>query len=107
LDNENNPTWIPKENMLVIIMHKNPLWGKLNDEAYILVDITSLKTLDEKTLTRQNSYKENSVIWWDKTDQISRRITPPDPCKHLSVLVPIPSTHYWNVEYGRDLWINQ
>jgi hypothetical protein len=48
--------------MLVIIMHKNPLWGKLNDEAYSLVDITSLKTLDEKTLTRQNSYKENSVI---------------------------------------------
>jgi hypothetical protein len=52
-----------QKNMLVIIMHKKkPLWGKVNDEAYSLVDITSLKTLDEKTLTKQNSYKEKSVI---------------------------------------------
>jgi hypothetical protein len=36
--------------------------GKINDEAYSLVDITLLKTLDEKTSTRQNSYKEKSVI---------------------------------------------
>jgi hypothetical protein len=43
-------------------MHKKPLWGKVNDEAYNLVDITSLKTLDEKTSARQNSYKEKSVI---------------------------------------------
>jgi hypothetical protein len=48
--------------MLVIIMHKNPTWGKVNDEVYSLVDITSLKTLDEKTSARQNSYKEKSVI---------------------------------------------
>jgi hypothetical protein len=52
---------LQKKNMLVIIMHKTPV-GKINDEAYNLVDITSLKTLDEKTLTRQNSYKEKSVI---------------------------------------------
>jgi hypothetical protein len=80
--------------------------GKINDKAYNLVDITSLKTLNEETLIRQNSYKEKSVIWWYKTGQISRRITPPDSCKHLSLLVPTSSTHYWNVEYGRDLWIN-
>jgi hypothetical protein len=43
--------------MLVIIMHKNHRGKKINDEAYSLLDITSLKTLDEKTLTRQNSYK--------------------------------------------------
>jgi hypothetical protein len=48
--------------MPVIIIRKNPLGEKNNDEAYSLVDITSLKTLDEKTLTRQNSYKEKSVI---------------------------------------------
>jgi hypothetical protein len=36
--------------------------GKINDEAYSLFDITSLKTLNEKTLARQNSYKEKSVI---------------------------------------------
>jgi hypothetical protein len=36
--------------------------GKINDEIYILVDIISLKTLDEKTSIRQNSYKEKSVI---------------------------------------------
>jgi hypothetical protein len=36
--------------------------GKINDEAYSFVDITSLKTLDEKTLARQNSYKDKSVI---------------------------------------------
>jgi hypothetical protein len=36
--------------------------GKINDKAYSLVDIASLKILDEKTSTRQNSYKENSVI---------------------------------------------
>jgi hypothetical protein len=47
--------------MLVIIMYKTPV-GKINDEAYSLVDITSLKTLDEKTSIRQNSYKEKSVI---------------------------------------------
>jgi hypothetical protein len=47
--------------MHVIIIPKNPV-EKINDEAYNLVDITSLKTLDEKTLTRQNSYKETSVI---------------------------------------------
>jgi hypothetical protein len=47
--------------MPVIIILKNPV-GKINDEAYSLVDISSLKTLDEKTLTRQNSYKEKSVI---------------------------------------------
>jgi hypothetical protein len=41
---------------------QKPLWGKIHDEVYSLVDITSLKTLDEKTLTRQNSYKEKSVI---------------------------------------------
>jgi hypothetical protein len=29
--------------------------GKLNDEAYGLVDITSLKPLDEKTSARQKS----------------------------------------------------
>jgi hypothetical protein len=40
--------------MLVIIIPKKPLWGKINDEAYSLVDITSLKTLDEKTSTSQN-----------------------------------------------------
>ena len=28
LDNENNLIWIPKENMLVIIMHKNPCGEK-------------------------------------------------------------------------------
>jgi hypothetical protein len=50
-----------KKNMHVIIIPKNPV-EKINDEAYNLVDITSLKTLDEKTLTRQNSYKETSVI---------------------------------------------
>jgi hypothetical protein len=38
--------------MLVIIMYKNPC-GEINDEAYSFVDITSLKTLDEKTLARQ------------------------------------------------------
>jgi hypothetical protein len=48
--------------MLVIIMYKNPCGRKIDDEAYSLVDITSLKILDEKTLTRQNSYKEKSVI---------------------------------------------
>jgi hypothetical protein len=49
--------------MLVIIIHKkNPCGEKINDEAYSLVDITSLKTLDEKTSIRQNSYKEKSVI---------------------------------------------
>jgi hypothetical protein len=47
--------------MLIIIIHKNPC-GEINDEAYSLVDITSLKTLDEKTSIRQNSYKEKSVI---------------------------------------------
>jgi hypothetical protein len=62
LDNENNLTRTPKENMLVIIMHKNSCGEKFNDEAYSLVDISSLKTLDEKTSARQNSYKENSVI---------------------------------------------
>jgi hypothetical protein len=62
LDSELISLELQKENMLVIIMHKKPLWGKVNDEAYSLVDITSLKTLDEKTLTRQNSYKEKSVI---------------------------------------------
>jgi hypothetical protein len=36
--------------------------GKINDEAYSLVDITSSKTLDEKTSIWQNSYKEKSVI---------------------------------------------
>jgi hypothetical protein len=36
--------------------------GKINDEAYSLVDITSLKTLNEKTSTRQKSYKEKSAI---------------------------------------------
>jgi hypothetical protein len=46
---------LQKKNMLVIIIRKNPLWGKINDEAYNLVDITLLKTLDEKTLTSQNS----------------------------------------------------
>ena len=51
--------------------------GKINDEAYSLVDITSLNTLDEKISIRQNSYKEKSVIWWYKTGQISWRITPP------------------------------
>jgi hypothetical protein len=53
---------LQKKNMLVIIVHKNLCGEKVNDEAYSLVDITSLKTLDEKTLTRQNSYKEKSVI---------------------------------------------
>jgi hypothetical protein len=41
---------------------KTPVGKKINDEAYSLVDITSLKTLDKKTLARQNSYKEKSVI---------------------------------------------
>jgi hypothetical protein len=50
-----------KKNMPVIIIPKNRV-GKINDEAYSLVDITSLKTLDEKTSIRQNSYKEKSVI---------------------------------------------
>jgi hypothetical protein len=54
-------TDLQKKNMPVIIILKNPV-GKINDEAYSLVDISSLKTLDEKTLTRQNSYKEKSVI---------------------------------------------
>jgi hypothetical protein len=36
--------------------------GKISDEAYNLVDIILLKTLDEKTSTRQNLYKEKSVI---------------------------------------------
>jgi hypothetical protein len=44
-----------------VTMHKNPC-GEVNDKAYSLVDIISLKTLDEKTSARQNSYKENSVI---------------------------------------------
>jgi hypothetical protein len=61
LDNEIISLELQKENMLVSIIRKNPV-GKINDEAYSLVDITSLKTLDEKTLTRQNSYKEKSVI---------------------------------------------
>jgi hypothetical protein len=65
LDNEKISLELQKENMLVIIMQKNPV-GKVNDEAYNLVDITSLKTF-EKTSTRQNSYKEKSVIWWHKT----------------------------------------
>jgi hypothetical protein len=60
LDNEKISLELQKENMLVIIMQKNPV-GKVNDEAYNLVDITSLKTF-EKTSTRQNSYKEKSVI---------------------------------------------
>jgi hypothetical protein len=47
--------------MPVIIILKNPM-GKLYDEAYGLVDITSLKTLDKKTIIMQNSYKEKSVI---------------------------------------------
>jgi hypothetical protein len=94
LDNEIISLELQKENMLVSIIRKNPV-GKINDEAYSLVDITSLKTLDEKTLTRQNSYKEKSVIWWYKTGQISRRITPPDPCKHLSLFIPITSTYLW------------
>jgi hypothetical protein len=33
----------------------------VNDEAYSLVDITSLKTLDEKTSIRQNAYKKKRV----------------------------------------------
>jgi hypothetical protein len=66
LDYEWNSHRLPKENILVIITLKNPL-EKTNDEAYNLVDITSLKTLDEKILTRQNLYKENSIIWWAKT----------------------------------------
>jgi hypothetical protein len=57
LDNENNLTRTPKENMLVIIIHKNP-----HGEKSMMKHITSLKTLDEKTLKRQNSYKEKSVI---------------------------------------------
>jgi hypothetical protein len=47
--------------MTVITIPKSPM-GKINDKAYSLVDITSLKTLDEKTSTRKNSYKEKSVI---------------------------------------------
>jgi hypothetical protein len=47
--------------MLVNIIPKTHV-GKINDEVYNLVDITSLKTLDEKNLTRQNSYKENNII---------------------------------------------
>jgi hypothetical protein len=39
--------------MLVITMYKKNPVGKINDEAYSFVDITSLKTLDEKTLARQ------------------------------------------------------
>jgi hypothetical protein len=35
---------------------------KINDEVYRLVDIILLKTLDEKTLTSQNSYKEKNVV---------------------------------------------
>jgi hypothetical protein len=41
---------------------KKTLMGKINDEAYSLVDITLLKTLDEETSISQNSYKEKSVI---------------------------------------------
>jgi hypothetical protein len=62
LENEKISLELQKKNMPLIIIPKNPMGKKINDEAYSLVDITSLKTLDEKTLTRQNSYKENSVI---------------------------------------------
>jgi hypothetical protein len=49
---------------------------------------------------RDRRRKECNMM--DKTGQISWRISPPDSCKHLSLLIPIPSTHFWNVEYGRD-----
>ena len=30
------------------------------------------------------------------------RGSPPDSCKSLSLFIPMPSTHLWNAEYGRD-----
>jgi hypothetical protein len=38
----------------------------------------------------------------DKTGQISRRISPPDSCNHLSLLNQSPQHISENVEYGRD-----
>jgi hypothetical protein len=45
-------TNLQKKNMFVIIIPKKTPVGKINDEAYSLVDITSLKTLDEKNLNK-------------------------------------------------------
>jgi hypothetical protein len=100
LDSELISLELQKENMLVIIMYKNPV-GKKNDEAYSLVDITSLKTLDEKTL-KAKLIQRKECNMMDKTGQISRRISPPDSCNHLSLLIPTTLTYFRNVEHGRD-----
>jgi hypothetical protein len=44
-------TDIQKKNMSIIIIPKKSV-EKINDEAYSLVDITLLKTLDHKTSAR-------------------------------------------------------
>jgi hypothetical protein len=46
------------------------MWGKINDEAYNLVDIISLKTLDEKTSIRQKLIQRKK---YDGTKQVKHQ----------------------------------
>jgi hypothetical protein len=63
--------------------------------------------LDEKTLTRQNSYKEKSVIWWYKTGRISRRITPPDIANTWVFSYQSPQHIFETWSMVEILWIDQ
>jgi len=74
------------------------LWGKIDDMTYTYVDIASLKTLYKKNLYKRKTYTKKRVQYNVKSDYFSGRDTPPDSCKSLNHLIPIPSTHFENVE---------